>query len=325
MLSIITPAFNEAANLEAMRARLTAALAASAGDDWEWVVVDDHSGDATFDIVRTMASADSRIRGIRLSRNSGSHTAVACGLHHVQGDAAVMLAGDLQDPPELLQALLERWRAGAQVVWASRRAQPGDAAHAGFASVYYWIMRRIVGMTTMPARGADVFLVDRIVVDAFRRFPERHGSVFALITWMGFRQSFVEYDKQPRASGRSGWTRRKKVQLVIDSVTGFTEAPIRACTYLGAALVALAAVLALFGLARWIRTGSGNLTLLVAAMSAFTGVQLVALGVVGEYVWRALEAARSRPAYLVEAATPPAAARNARETPGGVAGLSQLR
>jgi dolichol-phosphate mannosyltransferase len=312
MLSIITPAFNEAANLDAMRARLTAALAAAAVDEWEWLVVDDHSADTTFDVVRTMAAADPRVRGIRLSRNSGSHTAIACGLHYVQGDAAVMLAGDLQDPPELLQSLLERWRAGAQVVWASRRVQPGEAVHAGFASLYYWIMRRVVGMTSMPARGADVFLLDYAVINAFRRFPERHGSVFALITWMGFRQEFVEYDKQPRASGRSGWTRRKKVQLVIDSVTGFTEAPIRACTYLGAALVALAVPLALWGLARWMRSGSGNLTLLVSAMSAFTGVQLVALGVVGEYVWRALEAARGRPAYLVEAATPPAGAGDAR-------------
>jgi dolichol-phosphate mannosyltransferase len=312
MLSIITPAFNEAANLDAMRARLTAALAAAAVDEWEWLVVDDHSADTTFDVVRTMAAADPRVRGIRLSRNSGSHTAIACGLHYVQGDAAVMLAGDLQDPPELLQSLLERWRAGAQVVWASRRVQPGEPVHAGFASLYYWIMRRVVGMTSMPARGADVFLLDYAVINAFRRFPERHGSVFALITWMGFRQEFVEYDKQPRASGRSGWTRRKKVQLVIDSVTGFTEAPIRACTYLGAALVALAVPLALWGLARWMRTGSGNLTLLVSAMSAFTGVQLVALGVVGEYVWRALEAARGRPSYLVEAATPPAGAGDAR-------------
>ena len=313
MLSIITPAFNEAAHLDAMLARLTAALAAAGVHDWEWLVVDDHSADATFDVIRTMAAAEPRVRGIRLSRNSGSHTAIACGLHHVEGDAAVMLAGDLQDPPELLQSLLEQWRGGAQVVWAARRVLPGAPVHAGFASAYYWIMRRIVGMTSMPARGADVFLVDRVVVDAFRRFPERHGSVFALLTWMGFRQAFIEYEKQPRASGKSGWTRRKKVQLVIDSVTGFSEAPIRACTYVGAGLLVLAVVLAIFGLARWMRTGSGNVTLLVSAMSALTGIQLVALGVVGEYVWRALEAARSRPAYLVEAATPPAN------------GLSQLR
>src|SRR5688572_22612066 len=112
MLSIITPAFNEAANLEAMRARLGAALAGTGGDDGDWQVVDDHSADATFDVIARLSQADSRVRGLRLSRNSGSHTAISCGLHHVQGDAAVMLAGDLQDPPELLQSLLERWRAG---------------------------------------------------------------------------------------------------------------------------------------------------------------------------------------------------------------------
>jgi dolichol-phosphate mannosyltransferase len=304
VLSIITPAFNEASNLEAMRARLTAALTAAAADDWEWLVVDDHSADATFEVLTRMAQLDPRIRGLRLSRNSGSHTAIACGLHHVKGDAAVMLAGDLQDPPELLQSLLERWRAGAQVVWASRRVQPGANAHAGFAAFYYWIMRNVVGMRGMPARGADVFLVDRDVIDAFRRFPERHASVFALITWMGFRQESVEYDKQQRAAGKSGWTRAKKIKLVIDSVTGFSEAPLRACTYGGLAALALAAVLAALGLARWAQTGAGQLTLLVSAMAAFAGVQLVALGVMGEYVWRALDESRGRPAYLVEAATP---------------------
>jgi dolichol-phosphate mannosyltransferase len=303
MLSIITPAYNEGPNLDAMRGRLVAAMAGV--DDWEWVVVDDHSTDGTFEALARLAQADPRIRGLRLSRNSGSHIAIRCGLHHVKGDAAVMLAGDLQDPPELVASLLERWRGGAQVVWASRRVQPGDPAHARFAALYYWIMRTVVGMTDMPARGADVFLVDRAVIDAFRQFPERHASVFALITWMGFRQDYVEYDKQPRVAGKSGWTRAKKVKLVIDSVTGFSEAPIRVCTYLGLGALAFAALLAVLGFARFLQSGSGNLTLLVAAMSAFTGVQLVALGAVGEYVWRALEESRRRPAYLVEAATPP--------------------
>jgi dolichol-phosphate mannosyltransferase len=309
MLSIITPAFNEESNLDAMRTRLVAVLSATVGDDWEWLVIDDHSADATFDVLARLAQADPRIRGLRLSRNSGSHAAITCGLHHVRGDAAVMLAGDLQDPPELLLSLLERWRAGAQVVWASRRAQPGTATHASFAAFYYWIMRHVVGMTSMPARGADVFLVDRLVIEAFRKFPERHTSIFALITWMGFRQDSVEYEKQPRASGKSGWTRAKKIKLVIDSVTGFSDAPLRACTYAGVALLGLAALLTVLGLERWRQTGSGNLTLLVAAMSAFTGVQLVALGVIGEYLWRTLDESRGRPAYLVEAATPPLPAR----------------
>jgi len=303
MLSIITPAFNEASNLEAMRERLTTVLAGAVGDDWEWLVVDDHSADGTFDIVARLSRLDPRIHGIRLSRNSGSHTAIACGLHHVQGEAAVMLAGDLQDPPELLRSLLERWRAGAQVVWATRRVQPGEKVHAGFASIYYWIMRRVVGMREMPARGADVFLIDRAVIEAFKRFPERHGSVFALITWLGFTQAFVEYDKQPRASGRSGWTRAKKINLVVDSVTGFSGAPIRACTLLGAGLIAAGILLLAGGLARWLMTGAGHLTVLLGAVAGLTGVQLVALGLVGEYVWRALEESRRRPAYVIEAAT----------------------
>jgi dolichol-phosphate mannosyltransferase len=285
-----------------MHARLTAAMTTVAGE-WEWLIVDDHSSDGTFGVIDRLSRGDGRIRGLRLSRNSGSHVAITCGLHHARGDAAVMLAGDLQDPPELLGSLLAEWRTGAQVVWASRRTQPGEAAHAGFASFYYWIMRRVVGMTQMPRHGADVFLVDRVVIDAFRRFPERSVSVFALITWLGFSQAYVEYDKQPRAAGRSGWTRAKKIKLVVDSVTAFSDAPIRACGMLGALFIAVGVLLFGAGLARWIATGAGHVVLLVAVVVGLTGVQLAALGVVGEYIWRALEESRRRPAYLIESAT----------------------
>lgn len=295
MLSILTPAFNEAANLEHLHARLVKTMAA-VGGEWEWLVIDDHSRDETFAVVQRLAAIDPHVRGIRLARNSGSHVAIACGLHHVRGDAAVMMASDLQDPPETLAQLLERWRAGAQVVWAVRRERPGDASHAGFAAVYYWIMRHVVGMKEMPARGADFFLVDRRVVDAFRRVRERNTSVFALITWLGFRQEYVEYDKQPRAAGRSGWTMARKIKLVVDSVTGFSDAPIRYCSYIGAAMLCGALVTALVRLI-W---PFGVATLLLSAMVALTGLQLLALGIVGEYVWRALDEARQRPAYLIE-------------------------
>ena len=136
MLSILTPAFNEADNLDAVYARLAAAMTVL-GMDWEWVIVDDHSRDNTFAVIERLASADERVRGIRLSRNSGSHVAITCGLHRVRGNAAVMMAADLQDPPETLGAMIDGWKAGGQVVWAVRRQRPGAAAHAGFASVYY--------------------------------------------------------------------------------------------------------------------------------------------------------------------------------------------
>jgi len=302
LLSILTPAFNETTNLEALYARVEAATA-QLSVEWEWLIVDDHSRDDTFGVIQRLALADPRVRGVRLARNSGSHVAITCGLHLVRGDATVMMAADLQDPPETLAAMLERWKAGAQVVWAVRRQRPGDASHAGFAAVYYWLLRRVAGLKEMPANGADFFLADRSVIDAFRQFPERSVSVLALVMWLGFRQEFIEYDKQPRTSGKSGWTLSRKVKLVIDSVTAFSEAPIRACTLLGLALLAVALVLIVAGLARWVQQDAGHLMMLTAAIAGMGGLQLVATGLVGEYVWRALEESRRRPQFVIEKAT----------------------
>ena len=270
------------------------------GGEWEWVIVDDHSRDETFAVIEHLALRDARVRGFRLARNSGSHVAITCGLHHVDGDAAVMMAADLQDPPETLTAMLDAWRRGAQVVWAVRRQQPGQRSHAGFAAIYYWIMRHVVGMKEMPARGADFFLIDRAVIEAFRRFPERNVSVLALITWLGFRQESVEYDKQPRAAGRSGWTLARKIKLVIDSVTSFSDFPIRLCSYGGAALIAIALVILIASLIL-LPTLLAGLLFVLSVLTGLAGLQLLALGIVGEYVWRALDEARRRPAYLIEA------------------------
>jgi dolichol-phosphate mannosyltransferase len=299
MISILTPAFNEAANLPRLYERLVETMR-RVGGDWEWVVVDDHSRDETFAVIEALAMRDTRVRGFRLARNSGSHVAITCGLHQVEGNAAVMMAADLQDPPETLDAMVARWRQGAQVVWATRRVQPGETSHKGFAVVYYWIMRQLVGMKEMPARGADFFLVDRVVLDAFRRFPERNVSVLALITWLGFRQEYVEYDKQPRTAGQSGWTLSRKIKLVVDSITSFSDFPIRVCTCIGLALVAIAILLLVGSVALLPALGGGVLFLLFLIVG-LAGLQMVALGVVGEYVWRTLEESRRRPAYLIEA------------------------
>ena len=298
-LSILTPAFNEAANLPVLYDRLVETLRGIDGD-WEWVVVDDHSHDDTFAVVEALALRDARVRGFRLSRNSGSHVAITCGLHQVDGDAAVMMAADLQDPPETLSAMVARWRQGAQVVWATRRSQAGDRSHQRFAALYYWIMRHVVGLKEIPPRGADFFLMDRAVIEAFRRFSERNVSVLALITWLGFRQEYIEYDKQPRRAGQSGWTLSRKIKLVVDSVTSFSDFPIRLCTYAGLALIAASLVLLAASIALLPQLGGGVLFLLFLIVG-LAGLQLVAVGVVGEYVWRALDESRRRPAYLIEA------------------------
>jgi glycosyltransferase involved in cell wall biosynthesis len=300
MLSIVTPAFNEASNLDALYARLVTVMG-GLGLDWEWLVVDDHSPDGTFACLERLAALDPRVRGLRLARNGGSHVAITCGLHHARGDAAVMMAADLQDPPETLGAMVEKWRAGAQVVWATRRSRPGDRGHSWFAAVYYWTMRKVVGLPEIPARGADFFLADRMVLDAFRRLNERNVSVFASITALGFRQEYVEYDKLARTSGQSGWTLARKVKLVVDSVTAFSAFPIRLCSLAGLTFLGVAVLIG--GVAIWAPPAPGGGTRIVlAVMFGLTGVQMLALGLVGEYVWRSLDESRRRPVYLVEAA-----------------------
>ena len=301
MLSVITPALNEADNLPRLYGQLCAVLDRE-GIEWEWIVIDDHSSDTTPDVLLELSMRDLRVRGVRFARNHGSHAAIFYGLQRARGQAAVMVAADLQDSPDTIPAMLARWQAGAQVVWAVRRTRLDERVPAmSFGRFYYFIMRRIVGLRTMPPTGADFFLADRVVIDAVSAFPERHVSLFALLSWIGFRQESIEYDKQLRTAGRSGWSLAKKVNLVSDSITAFSDLPLRAGGLAGAGVALLgviAAMLALSGRAIGSLT-AGNL-LVLAGVLIVGGLNLVMLAVLGEYLWRALEESRRRPPYIIE-------------------------
>ena len=304
LFSIVTPAFNEAENLTLLYRRLCQVLR-SLDFDWEWVVIDDHSSDETFSLLEKLATSDTRIRVIRLARNFGSHTALTCGLHHARGDCAVVMAADLQDPPETLPALLQKWYEGAQVVWAVRDNREGEkASTVGFARLYYFLMRRVVGIKEIPATGADFFLLDRRVLDAFGQFSESNVSIMALIAWMGYRQASINYDKQARLYGRSGWTLEKKLKLIADSVTSFTYLPIRLMSYLGFIVALMGFVYTAVVIANAL---AGNppqgWTSLMVVVLVVSGIQMLMMGVLGEYLWRALDESRRRPRYLIETTT----------------------
>ena len=307
MISLITPAFNEGSNLPMLHERLTAVFRQL---DWEWIIVDDHSRDNTFEVIERLVAVDPRVRGIRLAYNSGSHLAFTCGLRHASGEVAALMVADLQDPPELLIQMLERWRSGVQVVWAVRRHQPGDGSGT---QLYYWIMRNLVGMNDMPATGADFFLVDRVVIDAFLAAADRHVSIFALMMWLGFRREFIQYDKQPRTRGRSGWTLAKKLKLVVDSIVGFSDFPIWWLTYAGVAALVAALVPAVVAVVAYSGLNAA-LLLLAALVIGLFGCHLIALAILGHYVWRGLDAARKRPLYSIEAVA------KAHDVPAAVAG-----
>ena len=301
ILSIVTPAFNEARSIPALHERLTAVLS-GLELQWEWVVVDDHSPDGTWAVLRELAAREPRLKAVRLARNSGSHTALACGLQQARGDCAVVLAADLQDPPETLPALLEKWRAGAKIVWAVREGREGEsAATKGFARLYYGIMRRFVGISEMPATGADFFLLDRRVIDVLNVFKESNVSLLALLTWMGFRQDRIFYVKQARQHGRSGWNLEKKLKLVVDSVTSFTYKPIRFMSYAGFAVALAGFFYALVVVVNaLVGKPSPGWSSLMIVLLLVGGLQMLMMGVLGEYVWRALDEARGRPRFIVE-------------------------
>jgi dolichol-phosphate mannosyltransferase len=304
LLSIVTPAYNEADNLLLLYERLLGVLG-TMDLDWEWVVVDDHSADKTFAAIADIARRDSRIRGVRLARNFGSHTAITCALRYARGHCAAVIAADLQDPPEVIPALMQKWKEGYQVVWAVRAHREGESGtKVELAGLYYSMMRRIVGLKEIPPTGADCFLIDRRVLDAFTEFNENNVSILALITWMGFRQTAISYHKQARVHGSSGWSLEKKLKLVLDSITSFTYLPIRLISYLGSA-VALAgfiyaAVVFFNALTGQPPQGWTSLMIVVLLVG---GTQMIMMGVLGEYLWRALDESRHRPRYWIEATT----------------------
>ena len=316
LLSVVTPAYNEEQNLPALYRRLCTVLD-PLGVDWEWLVIDDHSGDATFVVLSKISAKDARVHGVRFSRNFGSHAALSCALSLAAGGAAVIIAADLQDPPEVIPNLIERWNKGAHVVWATREQREGEKASTiGLARLYYAIMRNVVGIGEIAEMGADFCLIDRKVIDAYLKFSERNVSLFALIAWMGFRQETIGYTKEARLHGSSGWTVAKKVKLAIDSIAAFSFLPVRVMSWLG-----VFTAFAGFAYAAFIiyNAFAGNpvegWSSLMVAVMIVGGLQMLMLGILGEYLWRALDEARRRPRYTIEATTSDGAAAAANRLP----------
>jgi len=301
-LSLVIAAFNEEGNLALLYDRIRALDWAALGVELELVFVDDHSRDGTPAVLRALAARDPRVKVLRFSRNFGSHKAFTAGLEHCTGDAAVILAADLQDPPETIPQLVAKWRAGAKVVWAVRDQREGESlATRALARLYYFLMRRFAEVQP-PRTGADFLLVDRQVMDVLRQAPEKHTSLLALIQWLGFTQDQITYTKAGRHSGRSSWTLRKKLKLSIDSFVSFSYLPIRLMSTCGFLFALTGFLYAVVVAVRALAYGSPvqGWPALMCAVLITSGVQLLMLGVLGEYLWRAFDEARGRPRYIVE-------------------------
>src|SRR5262249_41903618 len=270
--------------------------------DWEMILVDDHSSDPTPHVIGGIANNDQRIRGVRVSRNMGSHIALRCGVSLARGNLGGVLAADLHDQPRLIvEMVAELRRTEANVVWAARERREGTSlTDRLFSWFFHSMMSRIMDRTDMPM-GADVVLFDRRVADALQGLRETHANMFALIQWAGFRQTYMTYVKLPRRHGSSGWSFRRRLKLAIDSVVGFSYAPIRIMSLVGI-ITAFAAFV--YGIAVCVNYFLGapveGWSSLMTVVLFVGGINLIGMGVLGEYVWRALDEIRGRSLFLIE-------------------------
>jgi glycosyltransferase involved in cell wall biosynthesis len=301
-LSLVVPCYNEAAGLEAFWARTGAALS-SAGLDAEAVFVDDGSRDATFAVLSALAARDPRVRVVALSRNFGKEVALAAGLDHARGDAVVPIDADLQHPPELAHELVAKWREGYDVVIALRRDRMTDSAARRLASDLFHRLFARVSAVPVPRGAGDFRLMSRPVVDALKSMPERTRYMKGMYAWVGFRTATVGYDVAERAAGESRFGLLKLWRLALDGIVSFSALPLRMSSFLGAlfALVALAygAWLVVRTLAHGVDVpGYASLMVIVLFLG---GVQLLSLGVIGEYLGRVYDEVKARPLYVVRA------------------------
>ena len=301
-LSIVAPCHNEGPGLREFHRRASAAAIAVAGDSHEIVLVDDGSRDDTWDVIASLARSDPHVRGLRLMRNFGQQPAVTAGLSFARGERVLLSDADLQDPPEHLSSMMRLMDAEvADVVYGQRSIRRGETWFKRSAtSVFYRVLNRLAAIS-IPIDTGDFRLMRRSVVDALAAMPERQRFVRGMVSWIGGRQVPFVYERQGRFAGETSYPLSKLIRLALDGITSFSTIPLRMASYLGLASACLSLGLLGYSLAAWaIGRNVAGWTSLIAAVSLFGAVQLLVLGVLGEYVGRLFQEVKARPVYLVD-------------------------
>jgi polyisoprenyl-phosphate glycosyltransferase len=297
LLSVVAPVYNEEELVEAFVAR---ACAAAADYEFELVLVNDGSSDGTPELLDRIAARDARVRVIHLSRNFGHQAALTAGLEHAVGDVVAMIDADLQDPPELIRDMIAQWSQGADVVYAVRKQREGETAFKlATASWFYKLFDKLAQVDLEPNSG-DFRLLDRRALDALLAMTERSRFLRGMTVWVGFNQTAVSYERDARSAGETKYTLRKMLRFSLDAITSFSHLPLQLATYIGmlsagVAFVAIPVVIILRLFDSYL-PGFGAITIAILLLG---GIQLIALGVIGEYVGRIYDEVKHRPLYIV--------------------------
>jgi glycosyltransferase involved in cell wall biosynthesis len=303
VLSLVVPMFNESANIDRLFARLTEVMEAM-GETWEVVCIDDGSSDDTVARVVAHHHRDSRIRLVELSRNFGKELALTAGLQHTAGQAVVMIDADLQHPPELIAEMVAQWKAGFEMVIAVRRGREKESALKRWSARAFYDLFARVSEVRLPQGAGDFRLLDRKVVDVLNAMPEHTRFMKGLYAWVGFRQTSIPYDVAERHAGVTKFNLFRLYRLAIDGITAFTSVPLKVWTFVGMLVAAFALLYGLLFIIKTLVLGidvPGYPSLIVATMF-LSGVQLISLGVIGEYLGRVFTEVKSRPLYVVRKA-----------------------
>ena len=297
LLSVVAPMYEE----QEIARRFTERVAAAVGDEeYELVIVDDGSKDGTGAVLAEIAAEDERVKVITLSRNFGHQAALTAGLEHARGDAVVMLDADLQDPPELIPALVERWRAGSEVVYAVREERQGETLFKTTTARWFYKLFRRLAQIDLAAQSGDFRLMDRRALDAMLCMPERNRFLRGMSVWVGFTQTAVPFVREARAAGETKYTLRKMLRFSFDAITSFSHAPLQWAMVLGFACSALAFLgIPLTVVARYTNMYSRGVPSTILVILLLGGIQLITVGIIGEYVGRIYDEVKHRPLYVV--------------------------
>ena len=303
LISVVVPLYNEEGNVAELIGRITAIMndvARAHGDAYEIVAVNDGSRDATLAMLRALRLAEPRLVIVDLSRNFGHQIAATAGLDAARGDAVVLMDGDLQDPPELIEQFVDKWREGYDVVYATRKTRHGESFFKKTtALIFYRTIRRLTNVS-IPVDTGDFRLMSRRVVDALGQTREKHRFLRGLVSWVGYRQTGVEYERDARHSGETKYPFSKMLKFAIDGITSFSEIPLRFATYLGFTVSIFAFIYIVIVLVnKALGANEPGYTSIMVALLFLGGVILISLGIIGEYLGRIYDQVKTRPLYLL--------------------------
>jgi glycosyltransferase involved in cell wall biosynthesis len=305
VLSLVLPIFNEEAIIPELDRRLKvffAEIGPSVGDAWEIIFVNDGSRDRSLAMLKELAARDPRYKVLSFSRNFGHQMAITAGVDRAEGQAVVVMDADLQDPPEVVKAMVDKWREGFDVVYGVRSQRHGETVFKKLtAAAFYRLLRAMLGGISIPVDAGDFRLMSRPVVLTLRALREQHRFVRGMVAWLGFRQTAVSYERPARFAGETKWPFRKMLRFAIDGITSFSSVPLRFATWLGVGTGVLAFIGGLWAVYQKLwgtGTVQGWTTIMILGAMGFS-VQLLLMGVLGEYVGRTYEQVKSRPLYIV--------------------------